>query len=75
MLLLQPANWDGCRFRFRNKVLNEYADGAFSEGTSEDSLRSGRITMRALYLLPEGPDEQALCDREIALEKKRRKMV
>jgi hypothetical protein len=43
--------WNRCQFRFRNKVLNEYAENAFCGGTAP-FICNGRILMRCLYLLP-----------------------
>ncbi len=72
-LLLQPALWDKCVFRFKNRILHEYAENAFSGGTTEESLRNGRITMRALYLVPNGKLEEFICNWAVQKEKRKRK--
>lgn len=53
-LVLDPAMWNGWRFRFRNKVLDEYAVNAFCGKTTPESLAGGSISMRGLYLQPRG---------------------
>jgi hypothetical protein len=42
--------WVGCKFRFRNRVMNEYVDTAACSG--RPIFDDGRVYMRGLYLLP-----------------------
>lgn len=49
--LRDNSHWNECRFRYRNKVLGEYANGFC--GGSQPFIRDQRILMRGLYLLPE----------------------
>jgi len=50
--------WYSGQFRFRNKILDEFAEYPFCAGSG--ILADGRVLMRGLYLLPQGRVEQAL---------------
>lgn len=58
-LLNDPANWEACKFKFKNIVMNEYASHPFA-GWGPNFVRNGKVCMRALYLLPVGKWEKYL---------------
>jgi hypothetical protein len=58
-VLHDPVNWEHCKFKFRNILMDEYAFHPFA-GWGPDFVRNGKVCMRALYLLPEGIWEKLL---------------
>jgi hypothetical protein len=57
--------WNECRFRFRNRRMNEYAAYPFCGG-KPPFVSDGKITMRGLYLLPHNNSEEKAVNRALA---------
>jgi hypothetical protein len=62
--------WNECRFHFRNRRLDEYPLNAFCGGTPP-FVDDGKITMRALYLLPENKSQEKAMERLVAKLRRR----